>query len=188
MTSGPHATTLAGCLALACALAAPGAAGAQQGQTQGLTQQLTSLLDQRKLDSVAARDPSDTNSFVAALYFPGAQLLVVGAKYTAPELLNEKILQRNYRDVYIDLNAASDPASKVLVEDLQADGLRARRNDDQPFDSVTRGVGDRFPFDGDWRKRRVSEDEYFRTFSDAETKYSHMLEVLIGELKKTDAQ
>jgi hypothetical protein len=175
MTSGPHATTLAGCLALACALAAPGPAGAQQGQTQGLTQQLTSLLDQRKLDSVA-------------LYFPGAQLLVVGAKYTAPELLNEKILQRNYRDVYIDLNAASDPASKVLVEDLQADGLRARRNDDQPFDSVTRGVGDRFPFDGDWRKRRVSEDEYFRTFSDAETKYSHMLEVLIGELKKTDAQ
>ena len=173
---------LAACLALACALGAPDAAAAQDAATHGLAQQLTSLLDQRKLDSVAARDPSDANTFVAALYFPGAQLLVVGAKYTAPELLNEKILQRNDRDVYIDLNAASDPASKVHDEDLQANGLRARRNDDQPFDSYTRGAGDRFAFDGDWRKRRVSEDEYFKTFTDAEARYSHMLEVLIGEL------
>jgi hypothetical protein len=176
------------CGALVCVIATASQVAAQESPTRGLAQELTKLLDQQKLDSVAARDPKSNDNFVAALYFPGAQLLVVGAKYTAPSLLNEKITQRNYRDVYIDLNAATDPATKILVEDLQADGLRPRRDDDQPFDSYTKGVGARFAFDGDWRRRKVSEDEYFRTFTDAETQYTRMLEVLIAELKKTPAQ
>lgn len=173
---------------LACSLAAPGVAIAQGGKTQGLAQQLTSLLDQKKMDSVAARDPSTEDKYVAALYFPGSQLLVVGARYSAPSLLNEKILQQNYRDVYIDLNAATDPSTKVLVEDLQANGLKPDRDDDEPFDSYTKGGGTRVAFDGEWRRHKLSEDEYRQTFADAEAQYARMLEVLIGELKKTDPQ
>jgi hypothetical protein len=162
-------------------------AGAQQGVTEQLAKQLTTLLEQKKLDSVAARDPNAADAFVAALYFPGAQLLVVGAKYSAPALLNEKILRRSYRDVYIDLNAATDPSTKVVVEDLFADGLRWRRSN-QPADTITKGPNEQFAFDGQWRKRKLSEDEYLRTFSEAETQYSRMLELLIGELKRAEAQ
>jgi hypothetical protein len=165
--------------------AAPAAAAPQPGRTQDLARQLSALLDARKLDSVAARDPNTPDRFVAALYFPGSQLLVVHARYAAPTLLNEKILQGNYRDVYIDLNAASDPATKVLVEDLMIDGLRARREDDQPFDSYTDGQGERFAFDGEWRKRRLKEEEYMKTFSRAEEQYAQMLQALIAQLSQT---
>ena len=188
MSSGRHFSTPAVLAALVCSLGIASGAAAQENVTHGLTQQLTSLLDQNKLDSVAAQDPNSPESFVAALYFPGAQLLVVSAKYTAPALLTEKILQRNYRDVYMDLNSATDPATKVLVEDLLCDGLRPRRDDDEPFDSYSKGGKTRLAFDGEWRDQKISEDEYFRVFSAAEAEYTKMLELLIAQLKKTDAQ
>jgi hypothetical protein len=170
--------------AVLCA-AVPAPAADQGGRTQDLAKRLTELLDARKLDSVAARDPNAPDLFVAALYFPGSQLLVVKARYAAPALLNEKILLGNYRDVYIDLNAASDPATKILVEDLLADGLRARRGDNEPFDSFSKGHGERYPFDGEWRKRRIQEEEYLKTFTGVEEQYARMLEALIGQLSQT---
>lgn len=170
--------------AVLCA-APPLGAAEQSSGTQALAERLTALLDARKLDSVAARDPNVPDQFIAALYFPGSQLLVVQARYAAPALLNEKILLKNYRDVYIDLNAASDPATKILVEDLMANGLRARRDDNEPFDSFSKGRGDRYPFDGEWRKRRISEEDYFKTFNGVEEQYAHMLEALIGQLSQT---
>jgi hypothetical protein len=175
-------------VAVLAVLAGAGPARAEDSVSQRLAQQLTTLLDQKKLDSVATRDPGSADSFVAALYFPGAQLLVIGAKYAAPALLNEKILRGNYRDVYIDLNAATDPATKVVIEDLYADGLRSRRKGEQPPDAITKGTAQQFAFDGQWRKRKVSEDEYLRTFSDAETQYTRMLELLIAELKRAQPQ
>ena len=39
--------------------------------------------------------------------FLALQLIVVAARYAAPPLLNEKLAQGNYRDVYIELNSAS---------------------------------------------------------------------------------
>ena len=173
--------------AIAC-FASVGPAHAQEGGTQRLAGQLTGLLDQKKLDAVAARDPAAADSFVAALYFPGAQLLVIRAKYTAPALLTEKIGRRDYRDVYIDLNAATDPATRVVIEDLFADGLRSRRKGDQPADAITKGTEQQFSFDGEWRKHKLSEDEYLRTFSEAETQYGRMLELLIAELKRDQPQ
>jgi len=170
--------------ALLCA-GAPLGAAQQDGRTQDLAKRLTALMDARQLDSVAARDPDAQDRFVAALYFPGSQLLVVHARYAAPALVYEKILQGNFRDVYIDLNAASDPSTKILVEDLMADGLSARREDDQPFDSFSEGRGERYAFDGQWRKRRIQEEEYFKTFNRVEEQYAHMLEVLIGQLSQT---
>jgi len=166
-------------------VAPPLGAAEQSGRTQELAGRLTALLDARKLDSVAARDPNVPDQFIAALYFPGSQLLVVQARYAAPALLNEKILLKNYRDVYIDLNAASDPATKILVEDLMANGLKARRDDNEPFDSFSKGREDRYAFDGEWRKRRISEEDYFKTFSGVEEQYAHMLEALIGQLSQT---
>ena len=60
-----------------------------QDRSAALAKELTGLLQQRKLDSVAARHPAAADQFVAALYFPG-QLLVVWAKTSAPAIINEK--------------------------------------------------------------------------------------------------
>jgi hypothetical protein len=157
--------------------------GAEDSRSAPLAQQLTSLLDARKLESIATRTADGSDVFVAALYFPGAQLLVISAKYAAPALLNEKILQGNYRDCYIDLNVASDPASKLFVEDLGADGLHASRGEDQPFDTYTKGSA-AFPFDGDWKKRKLTETAYMQAFTEADGSYARMLESLIAQLKK----
>ena len=65
--------------------------------------QLTDALDAAKLDAIAAADPSDPATFVAALYIQGSQLLVVSAKYAAPPLLTAKLKTKEYRDIYMDL-------------------------------------------------------------------------------------
>jgi hypothetical protein len=155
---------------------------AQESRSAALAKELTSLLEAKKLDSIAARTASGSDKFVAALYFPG-QLLVVSARYSVPPVLNEKILRSEFRDVYIDLNAASIPDSKVLITDLGADGLRPKREANQPFDlQDVNGKGMRF--DGNWREDKMSEADYMKAFSQAEEGYTAALEVLIGALKK----
>src|SRR5262245_36050764 len=109
-------------------------AAAQESRSATLAKELCTLLQEKKLDSIAAKSPSAADQFVAALCFPG-QLLVVSARYPAPPVLNEKIIRSEFKDVYIDLNAASIPESKVLITDLGADGLRPRREPNQPFDA-----------------------------------------------------
>jgi hypothetical protein len=72
----------------------------------------------------------------------------------------------------------------VFVSDLGADGLRARREDNQPFDTADIG-GKTYSFDGDWGRAKISEEEYTKTFQTTEQEYTHMLEALVAELKKT---
>jgi hypothetical protein len=154
---------------------------AQGGKSPSVAVELAQLMESRKLDSVAARLPGQ-DEFVAALYFPG-QLLVVWAKYSAPALLNEKIAKGDYRDVYIDLNSASIADSKILITDLGADGLKARREENQPFDAQDIG-GKSFQFDGSWREDKISEEEYMKAFASADDAYAKALSVLLAELKK----
>jgi hypothetical protein len=176
---------LAGVLTASAIVASAPFAAAQDSQTASLTKELTGLLDRSKLDSVAARLQGTDDGFVAALYFPGSQLLVVSAKYAAPSLLREKILLKKYRDVYLDLNSATDPSTRTVIEDLLADGLHARREEGAAFDFYTKGTSTRVPFDGQWKKRKVSEDDYMKTFSEADAAYTRMLQALISELKQS---
>lgn len=164
----------------------PVLSGAQEvtSTSAPLAKELAQLLEQQKLDSIAAKNPEAPDQFVGALYFPGLQLLVVSAKYTAPALLAERIGKREYRDVYIDLNSASIPESKVFIEDLRANGLLPRRDDDEPFD-VYEGGGKRTMFDGDWKKQKLSEKEYMDAYVAADKAYARMLSLMIAELKKS---
>ena len=136
---------------------------AQDSKSAALAKELTALLQERKLDSVAARHPGSADQFVAALYFPG-QLIVVLARTTAPAVVNEKLVRREFRDVYIDLNSASIPESRVMITDGGADGLRATREPNQPFDTHDAG-GKSVRFDGNWREDRMSEKDYMTVFS-----------------------
>jgi hypothetical protein len=157
---------------------------AQESKSASLAKQLAAALDAAKLDSVAAKDPASPDGFVGALYFPGLELLVVSAKYSAPMLLADKLAQKNYRDIYIDLNSASLLESKVFIEDLGADGLQVKREENKPFDSYTLGSKHTI-FDSDWKAQKISEDEYKKAFTAADEKYTVMLSALLAQLKKT---
>lgn len=171
-------------LVLAAVMAVAVPAAAQEPKSAALAAELARLLDQMKADSVAAHYPGAEDQYVGALYFPGSQLLVVTARYQVPELLNTKLASKAYRDVYIDLNSASMPSTKVFVSDLGVDGLRARRQDNQPYDTVEMG-GKNLNLDGEWRKAKISEEEYMKGYQEAEEEYSKMLQALLTELKKT---
>jgi hypothetical protein len=169
--------------AVCLALLFPTSAVAQESKSAVAAKELTQALDAAKLDSIAAADPADPSSFVAALYFPGAQLLVVSAKYSAPSLLVTKIGTKEYRDVYIDLQSASVAGSKIFVQDQLANGLLVKPADENAADvwEASKTV----TFDGDWRKAKLSEDEYNKAFAEADAKYAEMLSVLLKSTKRS---
>ena len=170
---------------LLCALLlGPALAAAQDGsKSTAAAKQLTEVLDRLKLDAIAAPDPTDAGTFVAALYFQGGQLLVVSAKYSAPTLLVAKLAKKDYRDVYIDLNAASVAGSKIFVMDQTCDGLVAKPGDNAP-DTWEVGTTTTV-FDGDWKKSKMSEDDYNKAFSSADEKYARILALLTDQARKS---
>jgi hypothetical protein len=157
-------------------------ASAQDSKSAALAKQLVQALDAAKLDSMAATDSATPGAFVAVLYIPGTQLLVVSAKYAAPPLLTDKITKKDYRDVYVDLQSASVRGSKVFVTDQGADGLVAKPGDNaaDSWDEGDKSVN----FDGDWKKAKIAETDYTKTFNDADVKYAAMLSTLLAEAKK----
>jgi hypothetical protein len=169
-------------LAAVLILATP--ALAQESKSAALAKQLAAALDSAKLDAIAAKDPSAPDIFCAALYFANAQLLVVSAKYTVPQLLTERLNKKEYRDTYIDLNSASIPSSKIFIQDAGADGFKTKNGDNQAFDTYEEG-GKAMAFDGDWKKQKMSEQDYMKAFASADARYSQILMALLAQLKKT---
>jgi hypothetical protein len=162
----------------------PAPVSAQSSKSSLAAKELGETLDRLKLDSIAAANPADPGTYVAALYFPGAQLLVVSAKYSAPTLLDAKLTKKEYRDIYIDLSSASIPATKVFVMDQGSNGLVDDPDGDQPADSWEL-AGKTTMFDGEWKKAKLTEDEYAKAFSAADTRYAQMLTLLTEHAKKT---
>ena len=167
---------------LTLALGLPSAAGAQDVTSSDLTRQLAQLLDARKLDIVAAADSQHPGTFIAAMYFPGTQLLVVSAQYTAPELLTELLARKDFRGVYVELSSASVLRSKLFVRDAYANGLMMKPSGDQPADSVE-NAGKEVTFDGAWKKAKITEADYLKSFTDADAAYMRALQQLITHLK-----
>ena len=155
----------------------PVVAFAQDSKSAALVTELTGLLDQMKLDSVASQS---ADQVIGALYIPGTQLMVVSGKNSAH--FDPLLKQKAYRDVYIDLNGIPD-ASKVFISDLGANGLRFKRESNQPYDTIDVG-GKTINFDGDWGKAKISEQEYTKTWQSYDDRYSQLLQALIATLKK----
>lgn len=132
-------------------------------QSAALAEELAQLLNGAQLDAIAAKDSEGTDRYVAALAFPG-QLIVVSARYEVPMYVEAKISNGEYREVYLDLNGASIPDTKVLITDVGADGLMSG---DETSDMVDTGSGPAL-FDG---------------HADAEVQYVRMLNALIAEAR-----
>ena len=161
---------------LAACLLAAGTASAQTAKSAPLAKELTALLDQKKLDSLGTKTAD--GRFVAALYFPGTQLLVVSAKYSAPALLEQTLSQKAYREAYQELQGAGVRDSKVFITDLGADGLRPKPGDGQGSDTYVTSDTARTTFDGDPKKQKLTDEEYQKRFDAADDSYSSMLQAL----------
>jgi len=107
----------------------------------------------------------------------------VRAKFDTPWRADSLLDMKNYRDLYIELNSASLPQSKLFVSDLSANGLRFKK-DGNVFDTADIG-GKTFNFDGDWKKAKITEADYSKTYSDTDQQYSDMIQVLLDGLKKS---
>jgi hypothetical protein len=164
-------------------LCAAGPAAAQPSKSAAAAKALAEALDAAKLDAIAAPDPADPGTFVAALYIQGSQLLVVSAKYAAPSLLVDKMKIKNYREIYIDLNSASVAGTKVFCIDQGVDGLVAKPDNDQASDSWEHGKT-QVAFDGDWKRAKMSEQDYMKTFSQADERYAAILALLTAQVKQ----
>ena len=156
---------------------------AQEPQSAAPAKELAQLLTAKKLDSIAARMPDSREEFVGALTFPG-QLMVVWARTTAPAVVNEKLIRKEYREVYMDLNSASVLETRHFVTDLGPDGLKAKPASKQgPSDSHDLGAKT-MRFDGSWREDKMSEADYMKAHAEADAAYAKAIQALIEEVKK----
>ena len=90
---------------------------------------------------------------------------------------------REFREVYVDLNSASIPESRVMITDGGADGLRAKRSPTSRSISQD-AAGKSLRFTGNWREQKMSEQDYMKVFTQADEAYVAALQALLAELKK----
>jgi hypothetical protein len=179
MACGAHRVQI---LVVACTLLVPAAVLAQESRSAVVATELTRLLDQAKLDSIAAKHDS-AGQYVSALYIAGSQLLVVSAKYSQPARMDYLLNEKKYQEMYQDLNSASEMQSKVFVMDLGANGLRFKQEKNELDTADVSGKS--VVFDGDWGKARISEAEYRKTYEATDAQYTQMLQALVAALKKS---
>jgi hypothetical protein len=170
-----------GVLILAGLVLGPGLALAQESKSAPLAAELSRLLDQHKLDYIAA--PRGEDEYVGALYFSGTQLLVVRGKFATKARMTHLLETREFKEAYMDLSSASDLRSRAFIMDLGADGLRFKREANQPFDTADVG-GKSYRFDGEWGKAKLTEEEYRKTYTETDEEYAQLLQALITALKK----
>ncbi len=161
-------------------VAGAGASPSVDSKSAAVAKQLSLALSAGKLDGMAAADPSTPGTFVAAIYIPGAQLLVVSARYAAPPLLLDKINTRDYRGLYMDLHSAAIPGSLVFVQDQGADGLMWRPEEGQASDTWEENAK-AMAFNGGWKKAKMSEADYTKAFVAADERYAKMLALLLAQ-------
>jgi hypothetical protein len=177
----PQRSCVACVAAVLCLATAPSAAQSPKSATAA--KELTRLLESAKLDSIAAADPANPGAFVAALYISGSQLLVVSARYAAPSLLTAKIKTKEYRDIYIDLSAAAMAGTKEFIIDSNCDGLMSKPGDNGAPDSWEHGK-QQVSFDGEWRKAKMSEEEYMKAYLEADERYARLIALLTTQVKQ----
>ena len=166
---------------LAVAITAVPILGSQESKSAPLARQLSQALDAAKLDTIAAADP-ETGHFVAALYIPGTQILVVSGKFPDAELGPHRLSRKEYRELYMDLQGASVAGSRLFAQDVGANGFAARPARDGAADTYEQANKTTI-FDGAWRKAKISEQEYQKSFANADEQYARVLTLLLAQAK-----
>ena len=149
--------------------------------------ELTNLLDRQGLGAIAAIDSSAPGAFVAALYFPGGQLLVVRARHPSIEGVVHRLEMHQYREVYLDLQGTPTPAGKLFVQDAGADGILSVRPGGGSVDILYEDGVRQTLFNGDHRAQDLTSQEYDAKLAEADAKYALLLKLLTSAARqKTD--
>jgi hypothetical protein len=184
------ATAIGAALTLGPAAFAQSAAGqAPAAASASKAKELIGLMQSKKLEAIAARDPDKSGRYLAALLIPNVQLLVVSATYAKPSDLDARLYYKDFMGAYVDLNTSIHSSDKTFIEDALCDGLIAQPGKSLVHDSARLGAEKRI-FDGDFaapnqkNSKKISQDAYLKLFSTAEEQYIRVLGVLIEEAKK----
>lgn len=177
MRTGP-----AFCLVLLLSGAAA-SAQRQAGTSVAAVRELSAFLASHNQAAIAARDP-ESGAFIAALYYPGTQLLVVSGNPPAAAAVQAQLTAKNFQDVYAALQDGAAATGRLFVQDLGADGLI----DGGDTIDVVYDQGKQTLFDGNPRGHKLSEKAYRDAFTSADTRYAHMVTVLLNEARRASGQ
>lgn len=165
-------------LTVALLPAAPAFAG-EATKSPALVKQLVSAMQARQLEAIATPDPAEPGRIVAALSFPGVQMLVMSTRHKAADALQAQIAKRQFRDVYEALQLGY-PDGRVFFHDLGCDGF----GNDDFVDIYYEGAKQKTMFDGNYMAQSLTEEAYAAKLKEADEKYAHALKVLIDAVKK----
>jgi hypothetical protein len=140
--------------------------------------QLMSAMHAKGLQAFAVRVAGQPDHFAAAMAFPDVQLLVVTARHPNPDLLAAQVAQKQFSDVYSELQSGTTQDSRTFFQDLGGDGLGGAGGVDVMYE---RGV--QTLFDGDWKRAKLSRSAYDTRLAAADKQYSELLDALIEGLK-----
>jgi hypothetical protein len=175
---------LRGAVLVFCGLLPPGMASGQESRSAKPAVELSQLLSERKLSTVAAAVPGESNRFVAASLVPGFGLLVISARTPAAAFLADCIKREAYQDAYSYLNGTSLPEGKFFVQDTGANGLHVRPpGETSSFDVTYENVTKQLMFDGDAKEQHMTDAQYRAAADAADARYAKLLELLIAQLK-----
>ena len=161
----------------------PSMAAAQApSKSAAVAKELIQVMEQKKLDAIAAKIPAGEGIFAAALYFPNVQILVISGHYSAPQLMDPRLAGKQYRDTYMELSGTVTPNTKIFVQDMGDPGLSQRKQDNM-YDTWNQ-AGKIVMFDGDPAKQKMSDAEYAKSFAAADEEYAKILGALLAEAKK----
>jgi hypothetical protein len=145
---------------------------------------LVQLLDGAGLNAIAAEDPAEPGTFAAALYIPGSQLLVVSARHPSVDGIRHRLATKQFREVYLDLQASPTPDGKFFVHDSGADGILSARPGSGEVDILYEDGTRQTLFNGDVRGQQLTDAQYDARLAAADEHYARVLKLLASAIQR----
>jgi hypothetical protein len=158
---------------------------AQPATSAELAKQLVTVMGSSGLEAIAAHDPQDPSRAIAALAFPGSQLLVVSAPYPDTATLDAYLANHMYKDVYTILQQPAISKGKLFFQDMGCDGLQGGGNGS--VDIMYEDGGTQTIFDGNWKRLKLTESAYEQKLKNADAQYTRLLTALVAAAQKVGA-
>lgn len=157
----------------------PASTAAAQGlDSANAARELVDALGKVGSTAIAAADPDAPGTFVAALYIPGSQLLVVSAQHPSPQAVSHRLERGQHREVYLDLQGTPTPDGKFFVQDAGANGIMDARRGSSEVDVLYEDGLEQTLFNGDAAAEDLSRAEYEAKLAAADARYARILTLL----------
>ena len=158
----------------------PAAGARQESVSATVAKELVTAMTAGNLTSIAVEDPEKPGHFIAAMVFPGVQILLVAGQIPSPEYLKYQLTQKQFNDVYTGLQSNAVPDTKVFFHDLGGDGLHPAG---ESVDMMYERGKTQTTFDRNWKSRGLSQSEYQKKFREADTRYARLLTLALKAVR-----